>query len=86
MLKTFPNPNIARMPLHTVSVAMPLVEEFLGWWVLWRLALCARGAYTVHACQRLKHELELHGVEPVANPELLGVRSVDAGGAAGAGF
>ena len=72
MLKTFPNPNIARMPLRTVSVAMPLVEEFLGWWV--------------HACQRLKHELELHGVEPVANPELPGVRSLDAGGAAGAGF
>ena len=40
----------------------------------------------MHACQRLKHELELHGVEPVANPELPGVRSLDAGGAAGAGF
>ena len=60
--------------LRDVSVALALIEEFLGWWPLWRLARCTTWAHTLQARQRLLAELTVYNVRPLPTPALTGVR------------
>ena len=60
--------------LRDAFVALALIEDFLGWWPLWRLARCATWAHTLQARRRLLDELAVYDVQPLPTPTLTGVR------------